>query len=358
METAWRQESGSPGLLSRWAAALVLSTISLSCSKSDSHSPGGGGNPLAVEALVLVPSAVENKIVTTGTLLANEEVELRPEISGRVVNVYFEEGSRVHQGDVLLKINDRELSAELKRKQFEEKLAADDERRKRALIDINGISQEEYDRVLNTFNMVQAEREVIESQLAQTQIVAPMTGVVGLRYVSVGSYVTPEQRVATMQKIDTMKVEFSVPEKYVGQIKTGTEVEITVGDPPEQESGTIYAVESKVDLTTRTLKARARLPNPGLKFIPGSFARVDITLQRIPDAIVIPAAAILPQLEGERVFVCENGLARSVPVTTGIRTDRSVQITSGLKARDTLILTGLLQVANGTPVRITNTLVP
>ena len=339
--------------------SAALLSVPAACGKSESHSKGGPAvNALAVEVQVLAPQPIENKIFTTGTLLANEEVELRPEISGRVVEVFFEEGTRVKRGDVLLKINDRELQAELKRKQLEEKLVADDERRKQALHDINGISQEEFDRATNALHMAQAEREVIESQLAKTEIVAPMNGEIGLRYVSVGTYVTPAQLVATMQKIDTLKVEFSVPEKYVGRLTAGSEIRVDVGDVPGGHAGVVYAVESKVDLTTRTLKARARLPNPGERLIPGSFARVEITLERIPDAIVVPAAAIVPQLEGERVFVCENGRARSVPVTTGIRTDRTVQVKSGLHPGDTLILTGLLQVSDGTVVRISGTPAP
>lgn len=330
--------------------ALVISIISAGCSQSDGESKGGGPQPLAVETVVLTPEPIENKILSTGTLLANEEVELRPEVSGRVVDVHFEEGSRVRQGDLLLKLNDRELAAELKRKQLEEKLAADEARRKQGLFDIKGISQEEYDRATNALHMAEAEREVIESQLAKTELVAPMNGVVGLRYVSVGTYVTPQLRVATLQKVDTLKVEFSVPEKYAGRLVAGSDVRVDVGDDTGR-AGMVYAVESKVDPATRTLKARARLPNKDGRMIPGSFARVEITLERIPDAIVVPAAALVPQLEGERVFVCENGKARSVTVTTGLRTDRSVQITSGLAQGDTLILTGLLQVSDGTAVR-------
>jgi membrane fusion protein (multidrug efflux system) len=272
--------------------------------------------------------------------------------------VHFEEGSRVRQGDLLVKLNDSELAAELKRKRLEEKLVGDDERRKRALFDIKGISQEEYDRAANALYMAQAEREVIESQLAKTEIVAPMNGVVGLRYVSVGTYVTPQQRVATMQKVDTLKVEFSVPEKHAGRLVAGSEVRVEVGGEAAPQSGRIYAVESKVDPATRTLKARARLPNRAEQLLPGSFARVAITLERIPDAIVVPASAIVPQLEGERVFVCEDGKARSVPVRTGIRTDRTVQVTEGLRAGDTLILTGLLQVAEGAAVRAVAAPVP
>ncbi len=349
---------GLKSLLRLGLAALVLAVGPTACSNSESQSGGGGPAPLTVDIAVVMPQALENKIQSTGTLLANEEVELRPEISGRVTEVHFDEGSRIRQGELLLKINDRELQAEFKRKSLEEKLASGEEARRRSLLEKNGISQEEYDRSLTALQLVQAEREVIESQLAQTEIIAPMPGVVGLRYVSVGTYVTPTRLVATLQRIDSMKVEFSVPEKYVGRLTAGIAVKVTVGDPPTEQLGRIFAVESKVDLTTRTLKARARLPNPGERLIPGSFARVEITLEHIADALVIPASAILPQLDGQRVFLCENGKARSVPVTTGIRTDRSVQITSGLAPGDTLILTGLLQVGEGTMVRVREASVP
>jgi len=337
------------------ALLLIVAVLTVAgCGSSDSRTTGrtGGGEALSVEAILIRPQPLEDKFYTTGTLMANEEVELRPEVSGRVMGVYFEEGSRVNDGDVLLQMNDRELQAELKRKQLEESLAAQEESRARALHEIRGISQEEYDKVLNTLNLKKAERDVIESQIAKTRIVAPMSGVVGLRYVSEGSFVSPTSIVATMQDIDTLKVEFSVPEKYAGRLASGTRIKVTVGNSAEAIRGVVYAVESKVEQTTRTLKARAVMANPGGSLIPGSFARVEITLQRIDDAIVIPTGAILPELEGERVFVCENGRARSVPVTTGIRTERSIQIVEGLKPNDTLIATGLLQVADGKPVQI------
>lgn len=338
-----------------WLLIISVFLLMAGCNSGDDSPPvRGAGRAVSVEAMVLRPQPIENKIFTTGTLLANEEVELRPEVSGRVITVSFEEGRGVRRGDILLKINDRELQAELKRKQLEETLAVDEVRRKKALYDINGISQEDFDRAQNALNIIRAEREVIESQLAETEIVAPFDGVVGLRYVSEGSYVTPTTLVATMQDIDPIKVEFSVPEKYSGKLKAGTDVMIQAGDIEERHQGRIYAVEIKVDPATRTLKARATIPNPEGRLIPGSFARVEITLERIPQAIVIPTGAILPQLEGDKVFICENGLARSVPVTTGTRTERSVQISRGLNPGDTLILTGLMQVTDGKPVQISD----
>ena len=307
---------------------------------------------MPINAVVVRPKLLENKIFATGTLLANEEVQLRPEISGRVTGIFFKEGSQVRKGDLLLKINDRELKAQLERKEFEEKLASDDESRKRSLLEIKGISQEEYDRSANELNMIRAEKEVIKSQLAETEIVAPFDGVVGLRYISEGSYVNASMLVATMQDLHAMKVEFSVPEKYGRQVKNGTGIAVQVGNQGNAYQGAVYAVESMIDLGTRTIKARARIPNPGQELIPGSFAKVEIVLEQIQGALVIPAEAIIPEIGGEKVFVCENGKVRSVPVKTGIRTETSIQIVQGLNPQDTVAITGLLQLADGKAVEI------
>jgi membrane fusion protein (multidrug efflux system) len=305
-----------------------------------------------VDAMVIQPQLLDNRIFTTGTLLANEEVQLRPEISGRVTGIFFTEGSRVKKGDVLLKINDRELKAQLEGKGVEEKQASDLEARARQLFEMKGISQEEYDKAANALKIIQAQKEVIQAQLDKTQIVAPFNGIIGLRYVSEGSYVSSNMLVATMQDIDPVKVEFSVPEKYAKQIKKGIEISALVGDSQEEYKGSVYAVESKIDLETRTIKARAKIPNPQGDLIPGSFAKVDIMLERLPNAIVIPSESIIPEMTGEKVFICVNGKVHSVPVKTGIRTETSIQIVEGLNPQDTLVVTGLLQLVDGKAVEI------
>jgi membrane fusion protein, multidrug efflux system len=312
----------------------------------------GSAGKVPVTALVIKPQAIENTIVTTGTLLANEEVELRPEISGRVVGIYFQEGSWIKQGALMLKIDDGELKAQLKGKQAEEKLASDEEARRRTLFENQSISQEEYDRAAYALKMIQSEREVIESRLAKTEIVAPFDGMVGLRYVSSGSNVSFNMLVTTLQDTDPMKVEFSVPEKYAKHLGPGMEVVLQVGDSPKKYRGTVFAVESKIDISTRTIKARARISNPARELVPGSFAKVELTLERVPQAIVVPSQAVIPEMSGEKVFICANGTAQAIPVKVGIRTESLVQITEGLHLLDTLILTGLLQLADGSPVDI------
>jgi membrane fusion protein (multidrug efflux system) len=321
-------------------------------SEKKTSSPGPGGGKLSVTAVVIRPQSLENKIVTTGTLLANEEVELRSEISGRVTGVFFEEGKKVKKGDLLLKINDRELKAQLAAKEVQVKQASDEEQRKLQLFKIKVVSQEEYDKALNSLKITQAEKESIEAQLAKTEIVAPFNGVIGLRYVSVGGYVSSSNLISTMQEIDPIKAEFSVPEKYAGKIKTGTEIVVNAGDSSEEYKGTVYAVESKIDPNTRTIKARARIPNPGGVLIPGAFAKVQITLEELPNAMVIPSEAIVPEITGEKVYLCANGRAKSTPIATGIRTERGVEVTRGLTPGDTLITSGLLQLAEGRAVQI------
>lgn len=333
---------------------ITIAGCDQSKNRPGSRDSAGRGGKVPVDAFVVKTQSLENKIYTTGTLLANEEVELRPEIAGRVTGVYFAEGSRVKKGQLLIKINDRELKAQLEGKQLEEKLASDDEIRKKGLFDIKGISKEEYDKAVNAHKMVQADMEIIGAQIAETEIIAPFDGIVGLRYISEGSYVIANQLMATMQEIDPIKVEFSVPEKYARMIKDGSEISARIGDDQTDYRGKVYALESKIDPSTRTIKARAKMPNKDGSLIPGSFARIELVLAEIPDAIVIPAEAIVPELNGEKVFIASGGKAHSVPVKTGIRTENSIQVVDGLHIDDTLLVTGLLQLGDGRLVDIKN----
>jgi membrane fusion protein (multidrug efflux system) len=183
-------------------------------------------------------------------------------------------------------------------------------------------------------------------------IKAPFDGVIGLRYVSDGGYVTPNVLIASLQNVSTMKAEFSVPERHINQLTNGAEVLVRVAESNEPHRGVVYAVESKIDPGTRTIKARARVPNPRGRLTPGAFGKVEITLQRIPAAVVVPSGAVVPDLAGEFVYVHRDGKARVTPVQTGLRTERATQIITGLAAGDTLIVSGLLQLSDGRPVDI------
>lgn len=333
---------------------FCMSLIITGCThnKSKQADTGRRFGAVSVDVKVIEPRLLMNEFYTTGSILANEKVELRSEVSGRVTGIFFEEGTQVSKGVLLLKINDSELQAQLTRINAQEKLVEQEEFRNRKLLELKAVSQEEYDISVNELTAIQAEKQLLKAQIEKTQILAPLSGKIGLRYVSPGSYIPSNTLIAILQQVDPIKVEFSVPEKYSLIVKKGMHLTFTVENVDRSFDGVIYAVESGIDPQTRTIKVRARCPNPGSLLMPGTYARISIILERIPDALTIPSEALITELEGTKVFVCRNNKAVSIPVVTGIRTSTDVQITSGLSAGDSLITTGLLQISNGMPVLI------
>jgi membrane fusion protein (multidrug efflux system) len=324
------------------------------CEKKKESAPSGPrkAGAIPVEAIVVKTDSLQNIIYSTGSLLPNEKVELRNEVPGRITGIFFNEGSEVQKGAVLLKINDRDLQAQLNKNTVQEQMARDDEFRKKKLLEIKAISQEEYDIAANQLKSVQAEKQLLEAQIAKTEVCAPFSGKIGLRSVSPGSFIPSNTVIATLQQVDPIKIEFSVPEKYTPLVKEGMTVHFGIDYSNKDFSGRVYAVESGIDAATRTVKVRALCSNPGRLLVPGTFARISLVLENLPDAIKIPSEAIVGDISGSRVFVIRNGKAAAVPVETGIRTEKDIQITSGLQPGDSLIITGLLQVNDGMPVMV------
>jgi membrane fusion protein (multidrug efflux system) len=302
--------------------------------------------------MVVQPGLLENKILATGSLEANEEVQLRSETPGRIVSINFEEGTPVRKGELLVKINDQDFQAQKKKLQLEENLAKDDVYRKSKLLEMKAVSQEEYDKSANQLGIIEAQIELINSQIAKTEIYAPFSGMIGLRHVSPGEYVSSTSLIALLIQGDPIKIGFSIPEKYREKVKNGTLIKFSVEGSDNSFSGRVFAIEPKVDPSTRNVTLRAICPNPGNLLVPGSFAKVVIVLETLANAIVIPSESIIPQLNSEKVFICSNGKAVSRIVTTGIRTEREVQIINGLIPGDTVILSGLLQLREGLNIRV------
>lgn len=316
-------------------------------------SGSGNAEPLAVEAYLVRPDTIDNNIFVTGTLIANEEVELSSESSGIISDIYLKEGADVRKGDLLIKINDSELKAQLNRAEFRLNLAEDREHRQRQLLEKGGISQEEYDATLNEVNVLRAEVALIEAQIAKTEVRAPFSGKVGLKYVSDGSYISPNSRITTLQDIDPIKIDFSVPERYAAMIKVGNKVKFTVQGVDTVLEAVVYAKEPRIDSETRTLQVRARSANPDGVLLPGAFADLELTLNTETNALMVPAISLVPDLEGQKVYVIENGVVVPRKVETGLRTESMVQILKGVEAGDTVLTTGLLQVSPNMKVKVT-----
>ena len=311
-----------------------------------------GPQTLVVKSMVIKASNLDNNVSASGTILASEEVEIRSEVAGRITKIYFKEGSNVKAGQMLVKLNDSELRAQLSKNQSKLKLLQDRQYRQKALFEKEAISKEDYDATVNDLNMTKADIDLIMAQIEKTEIRAPFSGKIGIRNVSEGSYVTPTNLIANLQNTGMLKLDFSIPEKYYGQVKEGTEIKFNLSNSKDVYTAKVYAIEPKINLQTRTLQIRGIYKNTMNKIMPGSFVEVELVLEQIKNAIQIPTQTLVPEIKGQKVFLYRNGKVFEQKVETGIRTSDMVQITTGLQQGDTLLTSGILQLKGNAPVKL------
>ena len=313
-----------------------------------------GNKALNINALIISTQAMTDDIYTNGDLIPDEEVDLSFETSGKITDINFTEGSTVQKGQLLAKINDRPLQAQLKKLQAQLKLAEDRVFRQNALLVKDAVSKEAYEQVKTDLASLNADIDLIKANIQQTELRAPFDGIIGLRQVSVGSYASPTTIVAKLTKISPLKINFSVPERYAKEIKKGTRLTFSLDGYLKDFDATVYATESKVDPASRTLSVRALYPNTGTKLLPGRFASIKIKMHEIPNAIAIPSEAIVPEMGKSKVYLYKNGKSMPVEVKTGLRTDTQVQIINGLHVGDTIITSGTLQLRTGLNITLDN----
>jgi membrane fusion protein (multidrug efflux system) len=324
------------------AAARILTAPG---APADGGKGGGGGGSAKGGA------PKQTQVLSSGTLLAREEVDLKSEIQGRVTKVGFREGSKVKKGSLLVKINDAEIRAQLKKLDNQIKLSGNREFRQRTLAERDLVSKEEYEIALEEKNSLLADRDMLRAQLAKTEILAPFDGVVGLKDISEGSNIAAGTRIAGLFSLDPLKIDFSIPEQYFGQVKAGDTILISVEGLPGSVKGVVYAIEPKVDPATRMLRIRGYCPNGEGRIPPGASARVQLPLKTVPDAIMVPSMAVIADIGGQKVMLYKGGKAASVAVKAGYRTEDRIQI-EGVSGGDTLIVSGLIQLKPGSPVRL------
>ena len=320
--------------------------------KGGEKGKGGGAAPMAVDGMVVKTTSFDTDLEVTGVIEANESVVLKSEVSGLVTGIYFTEGTNVSKGSVLVKVNDRDIQAQLQDALTKQKLSGTNENRAKQLLEKGAISQEEYDTSLADLKSLQAQSQLIRAQLAKTTIRAPFSGRVGLRSISAGTYLTPATVIANLVSTNPIKITFSVPEKYAGQIKMGSAINFTTDGVSKQHTGKVYAIEPGINAATRTLQIRALAPNADNKLLPGAFAKIKLALNTQQDAILIPNQAIIPVLKGKIVYIQKNGKAQEVKVEAGTRTDENIVITSGLKVGDTVLTTGSMALKKYAPVKV------
>ena len=310
-----------------------------------------GKKALNINAVVVRPRMLTDEVPIIGSLIPDEEVNLSFETSGKIVEINFEEGTTVQKGQLLAKVNDRPLQAQLQRLVSQLKLAEDRVFRQDALLKRDAVSQEAYEQVKTELATLNADIESVEAQIAQTELRAPFDGIIGLRQVSVGTYASPTTIVAKLTKISPLKLELSVSERYARDIQVGTNLTFTLEGSLDTYHAQVYARESSLDINTHTLTVRALYPNPS-GIMPGRYASITLKRQEYKDALAIPSQAIVPEMGKDKVFLYRSGKAEPVEIVTGIRTDALVQAVKGLAAGDTVIISGTQQLRTGMDVTI------
>jgi len=318
--------------------------------------PGGKkgkrGGIIPVNVMIVKDTAFSSAIDITGTISANEQVDLRSETAGNITGIFFNEGSHVSKGQVLVKVYDKDLVAQLKQIQVQIKLAEQTEYRNRVLLSKEAISKEEYDTSLTSLNSYQAQADAIKAQIDKTIVRAPFSGTIGLRNISPGGYLSPQGSIATLVNIDPAKITFSVPERYLPLVQVGSKINFTVESTRKPFVGTVYAIEPNIDINSRTITLRAKADNKDGLLKAGGFAKIHFTLDQIPKTIMVPTEAVIPDIKGSNVFLVKNGHAVQKPIKTDTRTESKIQVIDGLKAGDSLIVSGIIQMRPKVAVKV------
>ncbi len=307
---------------------------------------------LQVHAQIIQPHLLTDEILVTGRLVPDEEVNLSFESSGKITDIFFTEGTHVKKGELLAKVNDSQLQAQLKRLEAQVPLAQDRVFRQNALLQRDAVSKEAYEQVKTELATLNAEIDQIEASIRMTELRAPFDGVIGLRQVSVGAYASPSTVVAKLTKLTPLKVEFSVPERYARDIKKGTNLDFKVEGSLNAFHAQVYATESSLDTETHSLTVRALYANRNGELLPGRYTHIELKQKEIADAIAIPSEAIVPEMGKNKVFVYRNGVADPIDIEIGLRTEAEVQVVQGLEVGDTILTSGTLQLRKGMKVEL------
>lgn len=339
----------------RLTAATVALIFFLSCSSNDKkiEAPKPVSTPVSkADGYIVTTQLLSQDIEVPGSLAAYEEVELHPEVSGRVTNVYFKEGSNVGQGSLLLKIYDGDLQAQLQKLQVQLKTAHQTAERYAALLKINGVSQQEYELNVLAVNNIKADINIVRTSISKTFLRAPFSGKLGITAITTGAYVTPQTLIASLRKVSQLKLDFTIPELYSAKIKKGMLVKFTVEGSDKIYPAIIAATENIIAEENRSLRIIATVVKPDAQLIAGAFAKIKVSLGENNAAVMIPTQAVIPEARNKKVIAVRNGIASMEIVTLGTRDSAMVEITSGLKAGDTVLISGLLSTRPGSKVQI------
>ncbi|HXL57743.1 MAG TPA: efflux RND transporter periplasmic adaptor subunit, partial [Chitinophagaceae bacterium] len=320
---------------------IITTIFFFSCGNKKQQQQRKKDPPPVVDVIIAKTKTISNTLEANGTVLANESVELHPEATGRLIYLNIPEGSFVTKGTALARVNDADLRAQLNKSKAQLELYQQNEERLRKLLEINGVNQADYDAALNLVSSTKADVAYTEALIDKTIVRAPFDGVIGLRQVSPGAYVSPLTIIATLQQTSELKIDFTLPEEYSNIIKTGNPVDVEIDAASQiHRKAVIIATEPQINQNTRNIKVRAILQKG--RGNPGAFVKVFVHSGRNNNAIMVPTNCIIPNDINKQLIVVRNGKANFTDVETGIRDSANVEIVKGINPGDTIVVTGVL----------------
>jgi membrane fusion protein (multidrug efflux system) len=335
-------------------AALLIIPKLLSTKGKETTPQGSGDQSIPVDVYVVKPVQLDNRVITGGTIAANEEVQIRSELTRKITGIYFKEGTYVPRGKVLFKLDDSDLLARLRKLDLQEELAIKTEQRETELLTRGLATQEQFDIVSNQLATIRADKELVEVDLDKTYIRAPFSGVTGFRNVSIGSLVTNANILTTIQDIGRIKIDFSIPEKYIVAFKEGQLIRFNVDGIDQEFTGTVVSYDPQINENTRSIILRATADNKGGRLLPGAFVKVTLELGDITNALLVPSEAIVPKLKGQSIYILRNGVPKLTDVEIGTRTEKDVQVLTELAPGDTVITTNILRLRPNSKIKVVN----
>ncbi len=329
---------------------FLIATISNSCNltKKDKKGIKKQDNIVSfLEGYVVKPMVLDQVISVSGTLKPYDETILMPEVVGRVVKINLPEGKFVKEGTLLVKLFDGELLAQLHKAQTQLQLAEQTQKRQNELVKVNGISLTDFDQTVLQVSSIKNDIEVLKVMIRKTEVLAPYDGMIGLKNISIGAQVTPSTALATIRAVKQLKLDFSVPEKYSREIKSGSKIKFTVQGDDDKYDAIVMATEEGIDFETRNLKARAVVNASKTPLVPGAFANVELRLKENKNALMVPTQSIIPQERNKKLILSKGGKAIFVTVKTGVRQASLIEIVDGIETGDTVVTTGILFIKPG-----------
>ena len=306
---------------------------------------------LPVDVITAAESALNQQEIISGSIRPAQEVAVVSEISQKVLRINFKDGQAVNKGELLYKLNDAELKAKLKEVRAGLKLAILSESRLKNLLATETVRAQEYDEAYSRLQAMEAQEELLLSEIAKTEIRAPFSGIIGISKVEVGSYVYPGLELANLQNQESVKIMFAIPERYLPLVTPESKIMFMTQLSDQKQMATITASEAGLDSNNRSLSVQAVAKNPGGRFKGGLSAKIYFsTTTREAKGITVPSHALIPGGNGYNVYVIQEGKAKLVPVEISNRTESEAVISEGLKAGDAVIVSNIMRLAEGTPV--------